>query len=85
MPSKMFEYGAYDKPIIAGVGGYAAGFVKKNISNHILFRPTDVEDFVTQIQNYVLRFEPRNEFVQTFSREVIDRQLAKSIVGVLKR
>ena len=67
------------------MGGYAAEFVKKNISNHILFKPTDVEDFVSQIQNYELRFESRGEFVQTFSREAIDRQLAKSIVGVLKR
>ena len=85
MPSKMFEYGAYDKPIIAGVGGYAAEFVEKNISNHILFKPTEVEDFVNQIQKYELRFESRDEFVQTYSREVIDRQLAKSIVSVLKK
>lgn len=83
MPSKMFEYGAFDKPIIAGVGGYAAQFVEKNIPNHILFKPTDVNDFVRQMRNYKLRFEQRKEFIKDFSRKSIDRELAASIVGVL--
>lgn len=84
MPSKMFEYGAFDKPIIAGVGGYAAQFVEKNISNHILFKPTDVEDFISQMNSYQLKFERRNEFIQNFSRKSIDNKLAASIVSLLK-
>ena len=52
MPSKMFEYGAFDKPIIAGVGGYAYEFVNQNIPNHILFKTTDVDDFVKQMKVY---------------------------------
>ena len=85
MPSKMFEYGAFDKPIIAGVGGYAAQFVEKNIPNHILFKPTDVDDFVRQMKAYQLKFERRNEFIQNFSRKSIDKKLAASIVGLLKK
>lgn len=83
MPSKMFEYGAFDKPIIAGVGGYAAEFVKENIPNHILFKPTDVDDFVGQMRSFRLRFERRDEFIKNFSRKSIDQKLAASIVGVL--
>jgi len=85
MPSKMFEYGAFDKPIIAGVGGYAAQFVENNIPNHILFKPTDVEDFVNQMKGYQLKFEPRDEFIKNFSRKSIDKKLAASIVGLLKK
>lgn len=85
MPSKMFEYGAFDKPIIAGVGGYAAQFVEKNIPNHILFKPTDVDDFVSQMKNYQLKFERRDEFIKNFSRKSIDKKLAASIVGLLKK
>ena len=85
MPSKMFEYGAFDKPIIAGVGGYAARFVEKNIPNHILFKPTDVDDFVNQMNAYQLKFERRDEFIQNFSRKSIDKKLAASIVGLLKK
>lgn len=29
LPSKLFEYGSYDLPVIAGVGGYAAKFLQK--------------------------------------------------------
>ena len=39
LPSKLFEYGAFDKPIIAGVGGYAAQFIRDNLLNYILFKP----------------------------------------------
>lgn len=85
MPSKMFEYGAFDKPIIAGVGGYAAQFVEKNILNHILFKPADVDDFVSQMKNYQLKFERRDEFIKNFSRKSIDKKLAASIVGLLKK
>lgn len=84
LPSKMFEYGAFDKPIIAGVGGYAAQFVEKNIPNHILFKPTDVGDFVNQMKNYHLKFERRDEFIKNFSRKAIDKKLATSILSVLK-
>lgn len=83
MPSKMFEYGAFDKPIIAGVGGYAARFVESNIPNHILFKPTDVDDFVNQIRTYKLRFERREEFIGNYSRRAIDKELAASIIGLL--
>lgn len=85
MPSKMFEYGAFDKPIIAGVGGFAAQFVEKNIPNHILFKPTDVDDFVNQMKAYQIKFERRDEFIQNFSRKSIDEKLAASIVGLLKK
>lgn len=85
MPSKMFEYGAFDKPIIAGVGGYAAQFVEKNIPNHILFKPTDVADFVSRMETYQLTYERRESFIKNFSRKSIDKKLAASIVGLLKK
>ena len=85
MPSKMFEYGAFDKPIIAGVGGYAYEFVDKNIPNHILFAPTDVDDFVKQMKEYTIRFEARNDFKKNFSRASIDKEMAKSILSIINR
>ena len=85
MPSKMFEYGAFDKPIIAGVGGYAYEFVKKNIPNHILFRPADVDDFVNQMTKYNIRFESREKFKKEFSRTSIDKEMANSILNCLNK
>lgn len=83
LPSKMFEYGAFDKPIIAGVGGFAAQFVEKNIPNHILFKPTDVDGFVEKLKTYKLKFEHRDEFVNNFSRKSIDKKMAASILDLL--
>lgn len=85
LPSKVFEYGAFDKPIIAGVGGYAAEFVKKHIPNHILFRPTDVDGFVSQMKAYQLKFERRERFISEFSREGIDKRMAGSILNIVGR
>lgn len=84
MPSKMFEYGAFDKPIIAGIGGFAAAFVKEYIPNHILFKPTDVNDFVDKLKSYQLRFERREQFIEKFSRSTIDRQMADCIVKLCR-
>ncbi|MBR3443775.1 MAG: glycosyltransferase family 4 protein [Bacteroidaceae bacterium] len=82
LPSKMFEYGAFDKPIIAGVAGFAADFVKTNIPNYILFSPTDVDDMVSQIQQYEIRFEKRTQFLENFSRASINKKMAESIRSV---
>lgn len=84
LPSKIFEFGAFDKPIIAGVSGYAAEFVKENVPNHILFKPTDVDDFASHIKNYQLKFERREEFLSKFARKEIDMRMAVSILAVLK-
>lgn len=80
LPSKMFEYGAFDKPIIAGVSGYASKFVKENIPNHILFNPTDVDDLVKQLLEYKLKFEERKDFKKNFSRTNINQELAAYIL-----
>ncbi|MCQ4913515.1 glycosyltransferase family 4 protein [Bacteroides nordii] len=85
LPSKLFEYGAFNRPIIAGVGGYAAKFVEENLSNHILFKPTDVNDFVSQLRNYTLLFEERKEFKENFSRREIMKRMAESICEILNQ
>jgi glycosyltransferase involved in cell wall biosynthesis len=80
LPSKIFEYGALNKPIIAGVGGYAADFVKNNLSNYILFSPGNVNDMVTQLENYTYQSGVRTQFRTNFSRKAINLQMAKSIL-----
>lgn len=80
LPSKLFEYGATDKPIIAGVAGYAAGFVRQHLVNSILFDPGDVDEFVTQLRQTPYRTQKRTEFVAQFGRRTIMQQLARQIV-----
>jgi hypothetical protein len=83
LPSKIFELGAYDKPIIAGVGGYASDFISENISNKILFAPGDVDSFVSQLRSFKYKNEWRTAFLNNFKRSSINKDLAKSIISYL--
>jgi hypothetical protein len=83
LPSKVFELGAYDKPIIAGVGGYAAKFMNDNMMNIILFNPCDIDDCTYKIKKYNYQNIERKEFISKFRRKSINREMAKSIASYL--
>ena len=80
LPSKLFEYAAFDKPIIAGVGGYASQFIRENLSNYILFAPTDVESMVEQILKFDRGNQEQGDFVNKFARKNIMKEMAHSIL-----
>lgn len=79
LPSKLFEYGATDKPIVAGVAGYAAQFVREHLPNSLLFAPGDVADLVEQLQTTPYRTEPRTHFLARFQRRTIMEAMAHQI------
>ncbi len=81
LPSKVFEYAAFGKPIIAGVGGYAAKFVEDNLDNYILFAPTDVDSFVSQLLAFKDNGSKHETFVNKFARKNIMRVMAQSILS----
>jgi len=80
LPSKLFEYAALGKPIWAGVAGYAASFVDQHVSNAAVFRPCDIESAVTAFHNLSLTTEPRDDFVEKFSRANIMKEMAADII-----
>lgn len=82
LPSKVFELGAFDKPIIAGVAGYANEFINKNIDNKILFSPNNVDDLIYQLQAYKYKTNFRKNFIEKFKRNNIDKRLAASIISI---
>ncbi len=83
LPSKVFELGAYDKPIIAGVAGFANEFIEENIPNRILFLPGDVDEMVNQLKNYNYQTYFRDKFIAKYQRDSINTNMAKSIVNLL--
>jgi len=83
LPSKLFELAAFDKPIIAGVAGYAYKFIADNISNSILFPPGDVDEMVKQLNNYIYHNEFRLQFLDNFKRDTINQKMASSILSYL--
>ncbi len=83
LTSKIFELGAYDKPIIAGVAGFANQFIAENIPNRILFLPGQVDEMIRQLKAYTYHTAFRTEFIQNFKREAINSNMAKSIAYYL--
>jgi hypothetical protein len=79
LPSKLFEYGATDKPIVAGVAGYAAQFVREHLPNTLLFAPGDVADLVEQLRTTPYRTLARNQFRAQFQRRNIMEAMARQI------
>ena len=85
LPSKLFEYGATDKPIVAGVAGYAARFVHEHLDNSILFAPGDVDTLVNQLRQTPYQTGYRTEFVARFQRKTIMSAMARRILATANR
>lgn len=81
LPSKLFEYVAFGKPIIAGVGGYAADFIESNLDNYILFAPANVDDFVNRLVNFKDNGSKREAFIAKFARRNIMKSMAQTILS----
>ena len=80
LPSKLFEYGAMNKPILAGISGYSEEFVKSEISDCAVFSPTDPEDAIKKFESLSYSIKPRVKFIKKFDRENIMREMAKDII-----
>lgn len=84
LPSKLFEYAATGKRILAGVGGYAAEFLEEEVSGVELFAPCDVEGMIEALER--LRDWPesidRTEFCRKYDRETIMRDMASDIIAL---
>jgi glycosyltransferase involved in cell wall biosynthesis len=85
LPSKLFEYAALAKPILAGVAGYAARFIHEEISNAAVFTPCDVAAAVDAFSSLLLTDEPRPEFVAKYARAQIARSMADDVIAVMQR
>lgn len=80
LPSKLFELATFPQPVIAGVGGFAAEFVKDNIDNSILFEPCNVEEFVKKMNEYEYVRLERVDFIQRFKRDTVNKEMATTIL-----
>ena len=82
LPSKIFEYAATEKPIVAGVAGHAADFLKQHVAHAEVFDPCDVGGMVAAVKN-ALKAPPhvdRSEFSKKFGRSAIMNEMAQDIL-----
>tara|TARA_B110000008_G_scaffold193191_1_gene191882 strand:- start:92 stop:1294 length:1203 start_codon:yes stop_codon:yes gene_type:complete len=85
LPSKIFEYGAIGKPIIAGLSGYSAKFMKDHLPYASIFEPGDFQaasDSILEISE-LIDDNIINDFIQNFSREILMNQMAEHILKTI--
>ena len=87
LPSKIFEYAALGKPIVAGLSGYSAQFLRDQVPYANLFDPGDVEGAYSAIQKASETVVPKDavgQFISLYSREAIMDQMADHLLGVMR-
>jgi glycosyltransferase involved in cell wall biosynthesis len=83
LPSKIFEYAALRKPIVAGLSGYSAKFILDNVPYATIFNSGDVDGCVDAIKKAeTLEIKDKNSdiFIEKFSLEKIMNKMAKHIL-----
>jgi glycosyltransferase involved in cell wall biosynthesis len=82
LPSKIFEYAATGKPIVAGVSGYSAEFIRSEVSNAEVFTPGVVRDALAALRKVGAAHTDRSSFVAKYRRSEISRKMADDILAV---
>ncbi len=81
LPSKVFELATFNKPIIAGVAGFAAEFIKNEVSDSFVFDPCNVEQLVRFLRSDKHSDTiDRKQFKLKYRRGNINNMMAESIL-----
>lgn len=82
LPSKVFEYAALGKPVLAGVSGYARDFIRSRIEGAEVFDPCDVDAAEQAFRRLPLKHYRRDAFIREFARGTIMKRMADDIIHV---
>ncbi|APX91421.1 glycosyltransferase WbuB (plasmid) [Brevirhabdus pacifica] len=85
LPSKIFEYAATGKPVLAGVSGQAAEFVKGEVPGSVLFAPCDAEALAAGVRSLLQgpRHFERAAFRERHSRSRIMAEMARDVLSLI--
>ena len=86
LPSKVFEYASFNKPIIAGVEGYSAVFLKNHVPQSLIFCPGDEEQCVRLIKKADQANIDKvkiDTFISKFNRHKIMKKMASHIYNLV--
>ncbi|MDZ4858719.1 MAG: glycosyltransferase family 4 protein [Candidatus Hydrogenedentes bacterium] len=82
LPSKLIEYAATGKPILAGVAGYPADFARREIPGVALFDPYDVPGALRALGKIEMKSVSRSDFIAAFDRGLLMEKLALCVLSV---
>jgi len=83
LPSKLFEYAATGKPILAGIAGYSAQFLLKNVCNAVVFPPCDTAAAKNALYSLNPKITDRTDFISRFRRDNLMHKLVEDIIGLI--
>ena len=87
LPSKIFDYGSFNKPIIAGVKGVARNFMQEHLPQTFFYDPQHIDPIIKYINSILENGLPliNNEtFIKKFSRNNIMDSMLESIIKTNK-
>jgi glycosyltransferase involved in cell wall biosynthesis len=82
LPSKLFEYAATGKPILAGVRGYARRFIAERVASAAVFDPGDADGMIQALDTLIPGPIDRTPFVSEYARTQIMDRMAAEILDV---
>ena len=87
LPSKIFDYGSFDKPILAGVNGTSKFFLEEHMPYSYIYEPNNYHQAIKLVDKILIdRIKINNDvFVEKFSREKIMNKFVKSIISTIKK
>lgn len=83
LPSKVFEYAATGKPILAGVNGYAAKFTREKVKNAGVFYPGDQDAALESLVSLNVEYTDRERFITKYTRSNIMEKMSNSITSLV--
>ncbi len=84
LPSKIFELATFDKPILAGVSGFAAEFIANEVTDSFVFDPCNVQQLVDILSaGRTKNISERGDFKSKFRRVSINKLMAQSIISYI--
>lgn len=87
LPSKIFEYAATGRPMLAGVSGHAAEFLGQHLPDVEVFRPLDAASMVAAANRLFASPESpdRTLFCESFARRNIMQRMAADVLELMDR
>lgn len=68
LPSKIFEYAITNKPIIAGVAGYAKTFLETELPETLVFEPGNNDELIAKLINFNFSKNTSSKFIEKYKR-----------------
>tara|TARA_B100000787_G_C16173191_1_gene287601 strand:- start:233 stop:1438 length:1206 start_codon:yes stop_codon:yes gene_type:complete len=85
IPSKLFEYACFNKPIVSVIDGFGKEFINENIEGCYAVKPNDIDSLVKCLNSINFDFQiNRSEFIKKYSRKNINQIFASSILKYIK-